>query len=352
MSDRAWCQALSTELGKHTHAQQFLADRLREKLAPLPNSRPSTQLLGFIYERSEVRKRHVEADLGEVDARSDWRRLVNEATISLARRALAGLGDLSDVGAFVVVSTSFAGFPSLSRVLQERVGMPLSAVCYDLTGLGCAGPTQGLHMAQTLLDAGHGPVCLLFVDVMGTHGQCRQWTSLPEVGETVAHCLASDGAAAMRIGRVPGASPVFGYDSVSLKTRLWAESLEENDYNTSADGQPFMAVGKQIRTRLAEETAEFFTDEVRAGQILLHPGGIALMKLVRESYPDLSDTVELSTEVLRDHGNIGSASVLFVLREALRCGDLASTVHLFALGPGIVTTMLRLDGVVMGASRG
>lgn len=352
MSEPTWCRSLVVEPGRHTLTQPELAERLRTQLGSLPDSRRLRQLVGFVYDRSTVRQRHVEAGLDEVElAREGWHRTVNEATRALGQRTLERLAAVDDglgeASAFVVVSSSFAGFPSLSRRLQEPAGLPLDAHCYDLTGLGCAGPTQGLAFAQSLLEQGHRTVCLLFVDVMATHGMCRRWTALPEVNEVVAHCLASDGAAALLLSRDPGDDPRLGFGSVALHTRLWPDSLDQNDLCASADGEPYLSVGKDIRTRLLEEAGRALPAEVRAAPLLLHPGGIALMEQLGGTFPELADTVALSTALLQDHGNIGSASVLWVLDQALRRGTpLGPFFHLFALGPGIVTTRLRVDGVL------
>lgn len=355
MSEPTWLRTLVVEPGAHTLKQSDLADRLREQLFALPDPKGVRKLVGFIYERSEVGQRHVEAGLrpGEVEEEG-WQRVVNGAVQSLGLRALQRLieqdPDASGATAFIAVSSSFSGFPSLSRHLLEPAGLSLDAHCYDLTGLGCAGPTQGLAFAQALLDQGHESVCLLFVDVMATWGHCRRFTEMPELNEIVAHCLASDGAAAVFLSREPGPSPRLGFEGVSLTSRLWSDSLDQNDLNTSADGQPYLSVGKAIRTRLLDETGPILTEAVRQAPLFLHPGGIALMDQLRTNFPELADSVRRSTLLLHNHGNIGSASVLWVLDQALDQGDpVTPHFHLFALGPGIVTTLLRIDGVIPGA---
>jgi predicted naringenin-chalcone synthase len=166
------------------------------------------------------------------------------------------------------------------------------------------------------------------------------------MAQVVAHCLASDGAGALVVGRDPGQRPLLSFSSAQLHNRLWSRSLDLNDFTADGDNQPFMAVGKEIRSRVVQELEPLLGDDVVREPILFHPGGAALMTLIGERWPVLADTIALSSGVLERHGNLGSSSVLWVLAEALaRSVPLTPRLRLAALGPGIVATLLALDGV-------
>ncbi|MBX2798086.1 MAG: hypothetical protein KTR31_10465 [Myxococcales bacterium] len=343
-------RALTTTTGRHTTDQAELGRRLSQSVADLPDPQGRRRLIGFVHAHSGIQQRHVEVAPGALVGDPDWQRGVQEASLSLSERCLRQLGaadpdGVRDCGALVVVSSTFAGFPAASRVLQDRLQLPRQATCWDLSGLGCAGPTQGLFLAWSLLQQGHDNVIVLFVDAMASFGSARVWSQVPEMSEVVAHCLASDGAAAILIGRTPAAQPVFGFTDCTLQSRLWSDSLDQNDL-TVRDGWPYLSVGKQIRTRLVQETGDLLDDDFVAHPAFLHPGGPDLMKRVVAARPQLAATVEVSMAVLERHGNLGSASVVFVLDEALRRSmPLVPRFGVFALGPGIVATRLRVDGV-------
>jgi alkylresorcinol/alkylpyrone synthase len=352
VSARRFLNGLTVVPGRHTLPQADLAARFRERLAQLPGSAEVGRMVGFVYGHSTIEARHLEAPLSDLDSRG-WYRLVNEATETMGRRALDALFTegrrAADCDGLVAVSSSFAGFPSLTRRLQQSAGFSPDAVCYDLTGLGCAGPTHGLQLADLLVARGAcRNVCVLCVDAMATHGESRRHGTVPTMSQLVAHCLASDGAAAALVGAEPHASTRLSWRRAELSSRLWENALSENDFTASEDGQPFISVGKAIRTRLLDELRPFL-DEAAGAPALFHPGGAALMRVLADAYPALGDTLALSSGVLRRNGNIGSASVLWVLDAALReRHPLTPTLRLFALGPGIVSTVLRLDGVETG----
>lgn len=349
MSDRVHLTGLVVEPGRHTYPQPELAEALRRRLEGLSGVDSIRQMVGFVYAHSTITQRHIERPLPELERRSDWYRIVNEATFDLARRALARLvearGDPGSIDGLVVVSSSFAGFPSLGRRLQSALGIGLDAACYDLAGLGCAGPTHGLHLAHMLLGSGRRRVAMVCADALATHGESRVHHGPPSMSQLVAHCLASDGAAAVLVEREPSAPAVLSWGPAELRSRLWPDTLGENDFTASADGQPFISVGKGIRTRLRDELLPLL-EGVDPASTLFHPGGAALMKILGEACPPLQPTLDVSSAVLRDHGNIGSASVLWVLDRALRQHlRLGPVLRLVALGPGIVSTMLSVSEV-------
>src|SRR5262249_6259917 len=98
----------------------------------------------------------------------------------------------------------------------------------------------------------------------------------------------------------------------------------------------------QIRGRLASECDKLLTDEVRSRPLFIHPGGLALMKVIADHYPDLGDSARCSLSVLEQNGNVGSPSVLFVLSEALRRGlPFTPSLQVLGIGPGMVMTLAR-----------
>jgi predicted naringenin-chalcone synthase len=166
------------------------------------------------------------------------------------------------------------------------------------------------------------------------------------MAQVVAHCLASDGAGAVVLGLDPGAKPVLSFREARLRNQLWPDSLDQNDFSADAENQPTMAVGKEIRTRLTDELGPLLDATALSEPILFHPGGAALMALMAEKWPALAETIAISSHVLTNHGNLGSPSLLWVLARALELeASVTPRLRLVALGPGIVSTLLLLDGV-------
>jgi predicted naringenin-chalcone synthase len=335
--------------GRFAHAQTWLAEELRGKLERLVDGRRSAQMVGFVYEHAAIHTRYTELAIDELDERRDWVQLVNAANHAMASRVLAELAQrdgLADCEALIVASSSYYGFPALSRRLLEGHGLPRSALCFDLAGLGCAGPTHALALAHMLIEQGRcASACVLCVDAMSSMARLRRHTRPPAMSELVAHALASDGAAGLVLARAPGLAPLLSFERARLDTQLWSDSLDQNDLGADAENGPYLAVGKDIRTRLIDELGPLLDDVALREPLLVHPGGLALMRSLAEQYPALAPSVELSLSVLSGHGNLGASSLLWVLDAALARGvPLRPRLRLVALGPGIVTTCLTLEG--------
>jgi len=352
VSDSIHVQAIAVANGAHAVSQEQLLAESRRQLGRLPGSEDSLQILNFIYERSEIKERFFELRPDTIASRKDWYRAANQAALSLGLRVIEDLVSQgvrpSECDGLIVASSTHAGFPGFSRQLQSRLGFPLEARCLDLAGMGCAAGPQALFLAARLIESGDcEQVCVLSADALGTFGQLRNYTSLPSHSEMVARGITSDGAAALVLGRRPGEAPLFSFERCSLTTRLLPDSLDMNVLSASEENEPFISVGKDIRTKIP---AEFFTmidADARREPLFFHPGGPALLHALLARAPELGETIGLALEDLRAHGNVGSASVLFVLKSALTRTTITPRFRLVAFGPGKVTAALLVDGVTL-----
>ena len=83
----------------------------------------------------------------------------------------------------------------------------------------------------------------------------------------------------------------------------------------------------------------------------VHPGGRAILDRTQESLGLPDSAMESSRRVLREHGNMSSATVLFVLRDAVDAGlEDGSAVVALAFGPGLTVESARLTAVRTEAS--
>jgi predicted naringenin-chalcone synthase len=77
----------------------------------------------------------------------------------------------------------------------------------------------------------------------------------------------------------------------------------------------------------------------------VHPGGRAIIDQVQTSLALRPEQVRASREVLRDYGNMSSASILFVLRNILEHPSRSGVekVCAMAFGPGLTVEMALLE---------
>ena len=77
---------------------------------------------------------------------------------------------------------------------------------------------------------------------------------------------------------------------------------------------------------------------------LLHPGGRKIIEAFEETLDLDADALAVSREVLREYGNLSSATVLFILEEALRrqVAEPGDVGLMMAFGPGFGAELLLL----------
>ena len=256
---------------------------------------------------------------------------------ALARAGLVA----SDVGAVVTVSTTGLATPSLDALLLERLGMRCDTIRLPIFGLGCAGGVLGMARAAALASTlPERPVLFAVVEL------CGLTFRLVDVSNSniVAAALFGDGAAAGVVG-LDGAGPVLA----AAGEHTWPASLDVMGWRIEDDGFGVLFsrdIPALIRERYRAALSGFLDgcglrlDDI-AG-FAMHPGGSKVLLALGDALDLPPTALADSREVLRTHGNMSAATVLFVLERMLarRAGGrlLAS-----ALGPGFTAGFLLLE---------
>ena len=251
----------------------------------------------------------------------------------------------SDVDSIVFVSSTGIRTPSLDGALIERLGLPRSTVRLPVWGLGCAGGTAGLARAAELVTARRKPVLMVAAEVCSAtfvHGD-RTRSNL------IATALFGDGAAAAVLAPREGGLQVCGGVSRMLEDSedvMGWTVVEEGLRVRFAKSIPGIvrSVVPQLRQQAADAVGvrpEAFT------RFILHPGGAKVLEAYEDALGVETDALRDAYDVLREHGNMSSPTVLFVLERFLRDRPSAPGAGLLlGLGPGF-----SAEGVVLRWAR-
>jgi len=264
-----------------------------------------------------------------------------------ARAALTGAA-LEPGAVTHVVTVSCTGLfaPGPDYRLVRDLGLPATAERFHLGFVGCAAAMPALRLADALCAAHPDAVVLVVCAELCT----LHFRPSSDPEQIVAASVFADGAAAAIVSARPDLRARTG-------TRL---DLERFGTTVTADGEKDMAwtIGDHgFEMTLTAEVPRIIGREIRAavGAFLaddmpevwaVHPGGRSVLDRVETGLGLPADALAASRAVLRDHGNMSSATILFILAELLAAEagtgahdasarDASTSVAALAFGPGL-----------------
>jgi alkylresorcinol/alkylpyrone synthase len=309
--------------------------------------------LSAIIDNSQVKQRYTAFPLDHTvqprplsQVSDEFREQSIELGERAARDALerAGSGP-RDVALLITVSCTGVMIPSLDAHLVNRLGFRSDVRRLPITELGCAAGAVALSRAADHVRAYPGSTVLVLAVELPTLTFQRADSNQANLISSV---LFGDGAAAALVtGR-----PVPGPRIIDTESYLFPRTLDAMGFNLTETGFHIVLsrdVPRLIRERITELLESFLRrhgltkDQIAA--YVLHPGGQKLMAAIEAELGLCRCHTEPSWNVMRDYGNVSSATVLFVLDEWLdrRSLDAGAYGILAAFGPGFSAEMLLLQ---------
>ena len=337
--------------------RQYQQTEIAEKyLARLPSQRHA-RAVRTIFKRTGVETRYATADeafFSEPRSTQERNDLYMEAAVPLGRKVLTELFEQSDytpqdVDAFGVVSCTGYSVPGLDLHLAQQMAMrpDLRRTC--ILGMGCYGAIPGLRYAYDSIASGHNRVALVLALEL-----CSLHLQFDGAGESiVSAALFADGAAA---ALVTYDKPLLAHDSprprlLNFKTLCTYDTLDEMSFNLTDSGFR-MYLSSYVPELLASNIEAFVDDLLGECHIpreeihswAIHPGSQKIVEFVQQQLNIQPEKVASSYAILRDYGNMSSATILFVLQhiQQTQRPPRGSYGVLLAFGPG-----LTMEGILV-----
>ena len=266
-----------------------------------------------------------------------YRRWAGELGAQAGGRALEGM-DRGEVTHIVTASCTGAEAPGVDQDLVRLLGLGAGVERTHIGFMGCHAAINALRVARAIVCADQRAVVLVCcVELCSLHYQYGGRTA-----GVVANALFADGAAAavVRNGGGSGGAGLFAIEGTAsqiLPDSRGAMGWRIGDHGFEMElsiKTPVLlarAVPAWIERWLA--TLEVVPSGVRWWAV--HPGGPRVLDEIASSLGLDADAVGPSREVLREHGNMSSATVLFVLERIARRAEAGQRCVAMAFGPGL-----------------
>ena len=285
-------------------------------------------------------------------ARNDlYAREAAKLFIEAARRSIDADSDLEPADVTHVITVSCTGFhaPGPEYEIVRALGLSDAVQRFHLGFMGCYASMPALRAASQFCAADENAVVLVVsVELCTLHLRSSE-----NPDTIVASSLFADGAAAGIVTARDLPSPSTGLRLDRFHTAIAPEGEKDMAWTIGDTGFEMILstavpqiIGETIIDALRplyaaeDDLAAAFADE-RVGAAVqhwaIHPGGRSILDKVQERMRLSDAQLHPAREVLRENGNMSSATVLFVLKRILEeeGAEAGERVSAMAFGPGL-----------------
>lgn len=244
-----------------------------------------------------------------------------------------------------VVTVSCTGLfaPGPDYRLVRDLGLPATTERFHLGFVGCAAALPALRLADALCAARPEAVVLVVCAELCT----LHFRPSADPEQIVAASVFADGAASAVVTAAPHVLAVHRGPRLDLDrfaTTVTSEgeddmawTIGDHGFEMTLSAEVPRIIGREIRAAVGGFLAGDAPDAWA-----VHPGGRSVLDRVESGLSLPPDALAVSRRILRDYGNMSSATILFILAEQLTAPvgddvDTAATRRIAALafGPGL-----------------
>jgi len=329
--------SVATAVPSYQVSQQEISERARRVFPDLAH-------LDGLYANTGIETRYNCMPLAWYQQNRTW----EEKTKAFRDNALELLEKVAteavaDIDCLVVNTVTGLAVPGLDALLMNRLAFRSDTERLPIFGFGCAAGVAGLSRAAALARARPtSHILFLTVDLCSL---CLRVADQSPV-MFVATALFGDGAA----GVVLSAKSDGPNASVSATgEHLWRSTEDIMGWAVKDDGFGVILSAKLpvfLQTHLKSAIEKFLADHGLTLEefegFLFHPGGRRVLIGLESIFQMPPDTLKHSWSVLRDYGNMSSATILFILQRAM-CAGVKGRHLLVAFGPGFSAYFAVVD---------
>ena len=331
------------------------------------NNRKMNKLLP-VFDNAMVKTRQLVKDkqwYGESHTFAETNAAYIDYAINLSLKAIdrclqeARIGEkrfkYNQIDAIIFVSSTGIATPSLDAYLMNERSFREDVVRMPIWGLGCAGGAMGLSRGFEWLQTNRDKSVLVVACELCSLTFQKEDNKLSNL---VGTALFGDGVAAtLLIGeeslyqsQLNSNSPIV----YKTSSRLKKNKLDVMGWDVTQNGMEVI-FSKNIPKLIPGFWKKHVTDFLRSEQLpvekintfLAHPGGRKVLEAMEQSMDIDSIPLRYSYDILRDHGNMSSATVLYILKKwlekSIQPESDIETALISALGPGFSSELLLVE---------
>lgn len=255
--------------------------------------------------------------------------------------------DRNEITHLIIISCTGMYAPGLDIEIVQKLQLNSNVKRTAINFMGCYGAFNGIKVADAFCQANpNAKVLMVCVELCTIHFQKNK-----DVTSMISNAIFADGAAAILIEKKPVAQKCLGL--TSFHCDLIPQTSEEMAWKIGDFGFDILLstyVPEVIQTGIANfmqkllKQSRLTTEQIALYAI--HPGGLKILKACEAALNISEHDNRFSYEVLKNYGNMSSATVLFVLKklwENMASVDNNKTIFSCAFGPGLTLESMLLN---------
>lgn len=363
---KVYLHDLATFVPAHCGTQDAMARYFAERVGDAATAR----ILRHVFHRSGIERRYsvlpdfTAPEQARLFHRHEGGRLIEPGThernqvfaefagpinVSLARQLLNGPGGFQPADVTHVITVSCTGFvnPGPDWHIVTELGLSPTVERYNLGFMGCYAALPALRMArQFCLARPNAVVLVVCLELCSLHMQMSASDDA-----LLANAIFSDGGAAALVSARPPAANQPALRLGDFQSALAPEGQGDMAWEIGNHGFNLVLssyVPDVIAANLDRVVGDLLAPRGRSVANVdvwaIHPGGKSILDKAEKSLALAPHQLAASRSVLRDFGNMSSATILFVLQQLLRQpGSQPQSIAAMAFGPGLTIECGLLD---------
>ena len=256
-------------------------------------------------------------------------------SIDAIRNCLNGVAHDADITHLITVSCTGMSAPGLDLQVLELMDAQKNIVRTSVNFMGCYAAIHALKMADAICRADTSAKVLIVCTELCTLHFQREHT----LDNLMSSLLFADGAAAILVaGAAPKAKGLyidnFYAEVVPKGKRDMAWELSSTGFLMQLSGYVPDLIAEDFDAVVASSLQKSGWTKNDITDWCIHPGGKRILEAVQQCVGLQKEQLQAAYHVLQQHGNMSSATILFVLKEMLYLKG-KRKVFGAAFGPGL-----------------
>src|SRR6056297_1596023 len=251
----------------------------------------------------------------------------------------------TDLDYIITVSCTGIMIPSLDAYLINSLQLKQDVVRLPVTEMGCAAGISGIIYASNFLKANPGKrAAVIAVESPTATLQLHDFS----MANMVSAAIFGDGAACVLLSseeeargpKILGEEMYHFYEA----THLMGFDLTNHGLKMILDEKVPQTIASHFPEIVHPFLQKLDSNIEKVDHLIFHPGGKKIVQTVEDLFGNLGKNIDETREVLRQYGNMSSATVLYVLQEFMKKQPKAGEQGLMlSFGPGFSAQRILLE---------